>query len=173
MDPLGLVFACLALFWFGRDLTMAWGPARFLMSYLALAGLTGVLVCLLALLSPSLMVFPHIGPWPLVSGLIIAWAMLHPHRDVFVYFVLPLRGRSLIYATVGGTLLFALLGGVVRYIPHFVAEGLALLYMREPFWENWLLKLRYNLKTRAWRRRTSHLRPVDRAASDEPPKWLH
>ena len=173
MEPLGLVFACLALFWFGRDLTLAWGPARFLMSYLALGGLTGVLVCLLALLSPSLMMFPHVGPWPLVSGLIIAWAMLHPHRDVFVYFVLPLRGRNLIYATVGGTLLFALLGGVVRYVPHFVAEGLALLYMREPFWENWLLKLRYSLKTRAWRRRTSHLRPVDRAASDEPPKWLH
>jgi membrane associated rhomboid family serine protease len=174
MEPLGLLFACLALFWFGRDLTQAWGPLRFLTTYLVLAGLTGAVVCLLALLWPSLlMVFPHVGPWPLVSGLIIAWAMLHPHRDVFLYFVLPLRGRNLIYATVGGTVLFALLGGVTRYIPHFVAEGLALLYMREPFWETWWLKLRYSLRTRSWRRRTSHLRPVDRAGGEEPPKWLH
>jgi hypothetical protein len=117
--------------------------------------------------------FPHVGPWALVSGLIVTWALLYPHRDVFVYFVLPLRGRNLIYATVGGTVLFALLGGVTRYVPHFVAQGLALLYMREPFWENWLLRLRYSLKTRAWRRRTSHLRPVDRAGGEEPPKWLH
>jgi membrane associated rhomboid family serine protease len=174
MDPLGLVFACLALFWFGRDLTQAWGPLRFLTTYLLLAGITGLVVCLLALLWPSgLLGFPHLGPWALVSGLIIAWALLHPHRDILVYFVLPLRGRNLIYATVGGTVLFALLGGITRYIPHFVAEGLALLYMREPFWENWLLRLRYNLRTRAWRRRTSHLRPVDRASSEEPPKWLH
>ena len=174
MDPLGLVFACLALFWFGRDLSQAWGPVRFLTAYLALAGLTGIVVCLLALVWPSLLMgFPHVGPWALVSGLIVTWALLYPHRDVFVYFVLPLRGRNLIYATVGGTVLFALLGGVTRYIPHFVAQGLALLYMREPFWENWLLRLRYSLKTRAWRRRTSHLRPVDRAAGEEPPKWLH
>jgi membrane associated rhomboid family serine protease len=172
-EPLYLIFACLALFWFGRDLTLAWGPVRFLTTYLLLAGLTGVVVCLLALVWPLLMASGHIGPWAMVDGLIIAWALLHPHRDIFVYFVLPLRGRNLIYATVGGTVLFALLGGVIPCVPYFVAEGLALLYMREPFWENWLLKLRYSLKTRAWRRRTSHLRPVDRAARDEPPKWLH
>jgi membrane associated rhomboid family serine protease len=173
MEPVNLLFACLALFWFGRDLAQAWGPGRFLASYFVLAGLTGLVVCLLALLFSPFLQIPHIGPWALVDGMIVTWALLYPHRDVFVYFVLPLRGRSLIYATVGGTVLFALLRGITGYIPHFVAEGLALLYMREPFWENWLLRLRYNLKTRAWRRRTSHLRPVDRAASEEPPKWLH
>lgn len=173
MDPLSLIFGCLALFWFGRDLTQAWGPVRFLTTYLLLAGLTGVVVCLLARVWPSLLGSGYIGPWGMVDGMIIAWALLHPHRDVFVYFVLPLRGRNLIYATLAGTVLFALLGGVARCVPYFVAEGLALLYMREPFWENWWLRLRYNLKTRAWRRRTSHLRPVDRASGDEPPKWLH
>jgi membrane associated rhomboid family serine protease len=174
LEPLNLVFACLAFFWFGRDLALAWGPGRFLVAYFALAGLTGAVVCLLALLFPSLLMgFGHIGPWALVDGMIVTWALLYPHRDVFVYFVLPLRGRNLIYATVGGTVLFALLGGVTRCIPYFVAEGLALLYMREPFWETWLLRLRFNLKTRSWRRRASHLRPVDRAGSDEPPKWLH
>ena len=29
-DPLGLIFAALALFWFGNDLVRIWGPVRFL-----------------------------------------------------------------------------------------------------------------------------------------------
>ena len=174
MEPISLIFGCLALLWFGRDLALAWGPGRFLATYAGLAGLTGLGVCLLALLFPStLLGFPHIGPWALIDGLIVAWAMLYPHKDILLYFVVPLRGRNLIYATVGGTVLFALLRGITGYVPHFVAEGLALLYMRDPFVETWWLRLRYNLRTRAWRRRTSHLRPVDRTSGEEPPKWLH
>jgi membrane associated rhomboid family serine protease len=172
MDPLSLIFACLALFWFGRDLTEAWGPVRFLTSYLALAALVGGTVSALALGWTSLLPVPHLGPWAAVSGLIVAWAVIHPHRDVFLYFVLPLRGQNLIYATVAGTLLFALLHGVTPYVPHFVAEGLALLYMREPVLGNFWLRLRYRFKARGLRR-VSHLRPVDRPGRDEPPKWLH
>lgn len=104
-EPLYLILACLALYWFGRDLTQAWGPLRFLTTYLLLAGMTGLVVCLIARVWPSVMASEYIGPLAMVDGLIIAWALLHPHRDVFVYFVLPLRGRNLIYATIGGTVL--------------------------------------------------------------------
>ena len=83
--------------------------------------------------------------------------MLYPHKDILLYFVVPLRGRNLIYATVGGTVLFALLRGITGYVPHFVAEGLALLCAQN----------------REIERRTSHLRPVDRTSGEEPPKWLH
>ena len=65
IDPLGLVFACLALFWFGRDLTQAWGPVRFLTTYLLLAGLTGVLVLPDG---PSLAVAAHGLPPPRTVG---------------------------------------------------------------------------------------------------------
>jgi len=173
MDALGLIFACLGLFWFGRDLCQAWGAGRFLAAYLSLGALTGGAVCLLAGVWPSLMGVPHVGPWALVTALIVVWALLHPHRDVFVYFVLPLRGRNLVYATIVGTILFALLGGITRYLPHFLAQGFAILYMRQPFMETLWLKLRYRLNTRGWRRRGSRLRPVDRAGNEEPPKWLH
>jgi len=172
-DPLSLIFACLALFWFGRDLCSSWGPTRFLLTYLGLAVLTGVVVCLVSLVWPGLGIIGFLGPWPLVDGLIVAWAILHPHRDIFVYFVLPLRGRNLIYATVAGTVLYALFAGVAYFVPHFVAEGIAFFYMRESFVETLWLKLRYRLNTRGWRRRASHLRPVDRASVDEKPKWLH
>lgn len=171
-DPIGLVFACLGLVWFGRDLCHAWGPGRFLLTYLAAAATTGLVVSGFAQLWTPLLGVPQIGPWPLVSAMIVAWAVLHPHRDVFVYFVLPLRGKNLIYATLLGTLLFALLTDVYRYVPHFVAQGLALLYMRETYLGNLWLRMRYRFHTRGWRRRASHLRPVQRM-EDEPPKWLH
>jgi len=172
-DAIGLIFACLGLVWFGRDLTQAWGPSRFLATYLTAGVVTGAIVTALAFAWPRLLAVIQVGPWPIVSAMIVAWAVLHPHRDVFVYFVLPLHGRNLIYATLLGTLLFALMSGdVARFVPHFVAQGLALLYMREPFLGNLWLRLRYRLSTRGWRRRASHLRPVDRAG-DEPPKWLH
>jgi membrane associated rhomboid family serine protease len=173
MSPLGLIFAGLALFWFGRDLAHAWGPFRFLASYLGLGAATGLVVSLLGFGFRPLLLEPHIGPWPLVSSLIVAWAFLHPHRDVLVYFVLPLRGRNLVYATLGGTLLFALLGGIAHFIPHFVAQGLTILYMRRPSAADFWLRLRYRFMTRGLRRRASHLRPVGRPQSDEPPRWLH
>jgi hypothetical protein len=102
-----------------------------------------------------------------VTALMIACATLNPQRDVFVYFVLPLRGRNLILATLGGTLLFALLDGVARFVPHFLAEGLMLAYLNQPaglqrFWQQ--------ARRRRSQRRASRLRVVDR---EEPPRWLH
>ena len=37
LDPLGLIFAALALFWFGGELVRVWGPGRFLLTYFAIA----------------------------------------------------------------------------------------------------------------------------------------
>ena len=172
--PLGLIIGCIGLVFFGRDLTHAWGPGRFLLTYIAAASTTGLVVSGISQVWPAVLGLKYIGPWPLVTAMIVAWAILHPHRDVFVYFVLPLRGRSLIYATLLGTLLFALMSptGIAGSLPHFVAQGLALLYMRETYLGNLWLRMRYRFHTRGWRRRASHLRPVERM-EDEPPKWLH
>lgn len=172
-DGLGLVFACLALFWFGRDLCNIWGPVRFLAVYAGFAAAAAGATCLLARLWPELMGAAFLGPWPLVDALIIAWAVVFPHRDILVYFVLPLRGRHLMYATVGGTVLFALLYGVSRYVPHFLAQGLMLAWLRGLSLERLWLNVRFRLAMRGWQRRASHLRPVERRDEHEPPRWLH
>jgi membrane associated rhomboid family serine protease len=171
-DPLSLIFACLGLWWFGRDLAGAWGPVRFLLAYLGLAVGTGAATCLLAwLLWPGL-ARPTAGPWPLITALLIAWAVLYPQRNVLVWFVLPLHGRNLIYATIGGTVLFALLGGVEHYVPHFIAQGLMMVYVRQSLRRLWL-RFRLALQQRSARRRSSYIRPVDRSDRSEPPRWLH
>lgn len=173
LDGLNFIFALLMLWWFGGELAYSWGPLRFLAVYLGFAAAAGGATCLLALLWPGLTDVPNFGPWALVDALIIAWAALYPHRDVAVFFMLPLHGRNLIYATVGGTLLFALLYGVAGFIPHFMAEGLMLAYIREPSLYRLWLRLRLGALQRSARRHGAHLRPVDRDEWGKPPRWLH
>lgn len=172
-DALGLIFAALALFWFGSDLVRIWGPVRFLASYLGLAGAAAAVTCALALVWPGLRVHPYLGAWPVVSALIIAWAICFPTRNILLYFVVPLHGRNLIYATLGGTLLFALLGGVQGFVPHFAAQLVTLAAMRgTPLGQLWA-RVRFELAYRGWRRRARGLREVPRPSRDEPSRWYH
>ena len=173
LSPLGLIFGCLMIMIFGRDLSDVWGPRRFLGAYLTLSILTGAVTTLLGLASPSVRQTAFLTIWPLAEAFIIAWATLFPTRQMLVYFVLPLGGRNLILFTVGCTLVFALLVGFLPFIPHFVAQGLMLVYLREPgigrLWQRLTLGMRGGGK-----RRPTHLRAVDRLdREEEPPRWLH
>jgi membrane associated rhomboid family serine protease len=172
-DALGLIFAALALFWFGSDLVRIWGPVRFLVNYLLLAGGAASVTCVVALAWPELRPLPFVGAWPVVSALIVAWATAFPTRNMLLYFVVPLGGRNLIYATLGGTLIFALLGGVWRFVPHFAAQLLCLAAMRQSPLSGLWTKLRFELAYRGWRRRSSRLREVPRASRDEHTRWYH
>lgn len=172
-DPLGLIFAALALFWFGNDLVRIWGPVRFLASYLGFAAGAAALTCGVALLFPGLRAHPFLGAWPAVSALIIAWACAFPTRNILLYFVVPLSGRNLIYATLGGTLLFALLGGMSGFVPHFAAQLLSLAVMRRtPLGGLWT-RIRFELAYRGWRRRSSRLREVPPPSRESSSRWYH
>ena len=171
-DPLSLIFAGLALFWFGNDLARVWGPGRFLAAYFGLAGAAAVVTCLLAIVWPALGMTPYAGPWAVVDGLIIAWALSFPTRNIFVYFVLPLSGRNLIYAALGGTLLFGLLGGIGRFVPHFAAQLLTLAVLRGAPVDLWR-RIRFEVAYRGWRRRASRLREVPPPSSRDNPRWYH
>src|SRR5512135_1043273 len=85
-DPLSLIFAGLALYWFGNDLARVWGPGRFLGAYFGVAAVAAIATCLLAIVWPALGTTPYAGPWAVVDALIIAWALSFPTRNIFVYF---------------------------------------------------------------------------------------
>jgi membrane associated rhomboid family serine protease len=170
-EGLGLIFGVLALLIFGRDLADAWGPRRYLVICVTLAAVTGVLTTSIALLVSSVRGVGYGTVWPLVDALIIAWASLFPTRQMLVYFVIPVGGRNLIVLTIAGTLVFAMLGSFTACIPHFIAEGLMLAYMREPAIKRWFRGLTSGGATK---KKPSHLRAVDRLERDEdPPRWLH
>lgn len=162
-----LFFGGLLLFFLGRDLYYTWGATRFLGHYLGIGVASGLATCLVARLWPGVWASDYMSMWPAVNAMIIAWATLNPGREILVFLVLPARGRSLIIVTIGLTLLFALINGVVHFVPHFLAEGLMLAYLNPPtavqrFWQ------------RARLRRTQGRSPKFRVVEkEEPPRWLH
>jgi membrane associated rhomboid family serine protease len=185
LDPISLLFACLMLYWFGRDLAYRWGAGRFVLYYMGLTTAVGVIIVGLSRLYAPLGAYQWTGSWPMQEALIIFWATYYPTRQIFVYFVLPLGGRTLILATIAGTVLFSLFAGLEAFIPHFLAEGIALAVLALPSPSAlWFERKLHNLEKQ---RRASHLKIVPRdtdlrdhdkdgpPGKDHPPggRWLN
>jgi membrane associated rhomboid family serine protease len=166
-DPLALLFGGLMLWMFGRDLALAWGERRFLGAFLGLGAGAAAATSLLALAWPRLLGVHLAGPWPVVDALVVAWALRFPDRQLLFMFALPVSGRALLWLTVGGTALYAVFAGVVPYVPHLLAEGLAALWLRGP-------GLRLPRLPR-WRRRrgTFEVIHADRDPDSGRPRWLN
>ena len=161
--------------WLGRDLCYAWGPTRYLAVGTGLAAATGTVLTLAGLVLRPLERAVFLGPWALVDALIVAWAMLFPSRQLLVMFVLPLGGRQLIWGTAAITAVFGLMGGaagLLSVLPHFVAMGLAALYMRGRGLETLWLRARYWFLSLRLGRRRSRFKVVD-GRDREPPRWVH
>jgi membrane associated rhomboid family serine protease len=173
LDALSLIFAVLIVLFLGRDVCHSWGGRRFLLFYLGTSVVTALCVCLVGWLGwGSVWRASYYTCWPVVGAMTIVWATMFPSRQILVYFVLPIGGQGLIYVTVIGTLIFAFLHGFDLFLPHFVAMGLAWLYLRG--FSARYLWLRFKVATGlAGRWRPSHLRPVAKKEGSEPPRWLH
>jgi membrane associated rhomboid family serine protease len=166
-SPVNLLFGGLVLWWFGRDMVDAWGPRRFLASWFAIPAAAGALTCLLALAWPRLSGSAHVGFWVALNALVVAWGVLHPFRQILLFFALPVSGRALVGITVGGTVLFALFLGVAAFVPHLLAEGLSWLHASGQGPGRWFRKLR-------WPRRRGRGRfEVIHADRDPDRRWLN
>jgi len=166
-EPLNLLFGGLVLFWFGRDLVEAWGERRFLAVYLGIAAAAGALTSLAALAWPALLALRFTGFWAALDAIIVAWALLHPFRQILLFFAVPVSGKALLWITVGGTVLFALFTGVAAFVPHLLAEGLAWAWVSGNGPGRWLRRLRLPRPRRRGRFE------VIRADRDPDRNWLN
>jgi membrane associated rhomboid family serine protease len=170
-DPLSLLFGGLTLFWFGRDLCFAWGARRFLVTFFGVALAAAVVTCLVGRLAwPGLLAYGWTGSWPVISALIVAWAMIFPERQILFMLALPVSGRALLWLTLGGTLLYAIFGRLGAYVPHLAAQLLMIAYARgwslRGLWQSMRIK---GYERRA-RRRASHLKVIKK---EDPPRWMN
>ena len=171
LDPLGLIFSILVLAFLGRDLVAAWGPRRFLAFYAGIGIVAAAATLLVSLVWRDLGAMRYLSTWPVVEGLIVAWATLFPTRQLLLYFVLPVQGRTLVILTLAGTLLFALLSGVALYVPHFAAIGASLFYVRS--FNNLLVRWNMSRLLRS-ARRPSHLKMVEKKKKGNGDSgWVH
>jgi membrane associated rhomboid family serine protease len=171
---LNLIFGCLLLYFIAADLLYRWGSKRFFAIYFGVPALAGLLTCLIArFVWREVAQVPHFaGMWPALDALLIGWATLFPDRQIFMYFVLPVSSRQLIYLTIGATVLMALINGLPLFVPNLLAELIMLLYMDVISVRRIYLRGRMAMLQRDYRRRTAHLRMVDRE-DEKPPRWMH
>jgi membrane associated rhomboid family serine protease len=127
--PLGLIFTCLFIFWFGRDLAAEWGSRRFLMVFGGVLLAAAVATCLVALVDPAVMASSHLGGWSLTTAMVVAWGLWFPHRIVRIYFVLPITGFWLAWLTIAITVVYAVYMGWEGFLPELGAEGAILAWL--------------------------------------------
>jgi membrane associated rhomboid family serine protease len=171
LDPLGLLFGCLVLYFFGPDLLRRWGARRFFLNFFGGAAVVGATTCLIGrYLSLEVYAGQYQGLWAMEDAMIIAWATLFSDRQILLFFALPTSGRNLIVLTIAITVVMAAMSSFPFYVPHFVAELAALLYMDIIPTRSAIARGRLAWFQRGYRRRTAKLTRIDR---DEPPRWTH
>ncbi len=127
-DLLSLLFQLLGLYFLGADLERRWGGRR-LVTFLAIAvvvgNLIGIAVGALAglagaggpLLSPNEM----FGPDAALTAIAVAWARENPEARVRLYFVIPVKGKYLLWFTIGACVYMLVRGSAP-------SEGIAALF---------------------------------------------
>jgi membrane associated rhomboid family serine protease len=151
-DPGGfghILFNMLLLWMFGVELERRWGSQAFMRYYLTTgvgAGVVTVLVSLLPFASTrAIYAVPTIGASGAIYALLMAWAMLFPHRTMLFMMIFPLPART-VAAILGAIAFFSAVGGYNSGVAEFTHLGGMLvgwLYLQGP--TNLRLALRYRL----------------------------
>jgi membrane associated rhomboid family serine protease len=174
-DAWTLLFAGFMLFWIGQQLSFAWSERRFALRFLSTTLFAGVVTSLLGILWSGASGAGHLGVWPVVNALLVAWAMLHPDAQMNVWGVLPLSGRNIALIVTGGTILYAFFSSVVEFLPHLSA--LALAWVQAGAFgagggRSWRQAKRW-WADRETKRRSRHLKVVKKNGSDGRSDWMH
>jgi membrane associated rhomboid family serine protease len=169
-----ILFNMLAVWMFGVDLERRWGTAFFLKFYFTTGVGAAASVLVLSLLpfawTQTLWAATTIGASGAVYGLLMAWALLFPHRQILFMFIFPLPAR--VFVLIIGAIAFlsavSASGGPVANLAHLGGLVIGWLYLKGP--RDVRLTLQYHL-TR-WRMERMRRRfDVHRGGKNGP--WVH
>ncbi|MBI3073610.1 MAG: rhomboid family intramembrane serine protease [Deltaproteobacteria bacterium] len=140
LDPGSFLFDLLALFFFGPEMERTFGPRRFLGFYALVAVVTAVLVVTTGFVSLSVARFPYFGFAAPVVGLIVAFGVHYPTRQVLLV-LWPVKAWTLVLITLGIIALYGLSRGPESVLLPAYGAFVA-----------WLLTTGYWNPRRAWTR---------------------
>ncbi len=169
-----ILFNMLAVWMFGVDLERRWGTVFFVKYYFTTGVGAAASVILLSLFpfdwTASLWTATTIGASGSVYGLLMAWALLFPHRQILFMLIFPLPARVFVLI-IGAIALLSSIGasgGPVANLAHLGGLIVGWLYLKGP--KDLRLRLRYHL-TR-WRMERMRRRfDVHRGGKKDP--WVH
>ncbi len=85
------------LWMFGMEVEHIWGPRKFLTFYLMCGTVAGIAQLILSpIFDPSQAIGPTVGASGAVYGVLVAFATMFPDRQVFIYFLIPVRVKYLV-----------------------------------------------------------------------------
>ncbi|MCA1825897.1 MAG: rhomboid family intramembrane serine protease [Myxococcales bacterium] len=175
MDPIGLLFALLALWLLGAALEQRWGTRRFITFYFLTSVAGALATALVGIVAPSVRGHPYYGNWSAMEGLIAAFAVLMPDAQIFLYFV-PVQAKWMLPISAGITVLFMLMTGWQPYLPQLFGLGAGVLFAGGVSPGNVFLRLRvWWIDRRLRRNRLRVVRGDDevRSGSRGSDKYLH
>ncbi|MBN1577137.1 MAG: rhomboid family intramembrane serine protease [Chitinispirillaceae bacterium] len=160
-SPFHLLFNMLGLWMFGQEIETAWGSRRFVWFYL-ISGIGSGCFSVWHLFSPAMSVTGVIGASGAVLALLTVYAVTYPHRQVLLFFVLPVNIKIVVI----GFGLISLFGsiaprGVVAHLTHLGGILVAIGYLR------WYPFISIRLQSSASLRRERSMRGRAEAAASK------
>jgi membrane associated rhomboid family serine protease len=167
-----VLFNMLAVWMFGVDLERRWGSQAFAKYYFITGVGAGLTVLLVSALPFEAMASTYegstIGASGAVYGLLLAWALIYPHRPILFMFVFPIPAR--IFAIIIGAMAFLAAAGSrgsgVSHLAHLGGLLVGWWYLRGP--RN--LRQELNYRIARWRmerlRRRFNVHPGGRDKGD-------
>ncbi len=137
-DVFHILFNMLAVWMFGVDLERRWGTQAFVRYYAVVgigAGLCMVVVSLLPFAATERTYFATtIGASGAVYGLLMAWAIIFPHRTILFFGIFPLTAR--VFVLIMGVIAFTQAvgqgGGTVAHLAHLGGLAVGWWYLKTP-----------------------------------------
>lgn len=178
-DVMHLVLNGLVLAFVGSDVEAVWGTRKFLGYYFYCTLMAGLFYLLVQFLmsNPLYMNLPMIGASGGIYGLLLAYGLLFPDREMMFMMIFPLKAKQFVWVLAGIEFLQALFSGQggLGAFAHLSGMGAGFIYL-------WVqakgINLRNQKRASAPRKRdSSHLRLVKGDAPDDDdrkgPKTWH
>ena len=125
-SPLHVIFNGLMLYMIGPQLEDRWGEKRFLLFILCAVLLGGLFVCLSFILGLSSSYV--VGFSAATIALLIAWGLTYPQNQMYVFGILPLTGRQMVYGTIGLEVIFSVSSNGISSAAHFGGIATAFIF---------------------------------------------
>jgi membrane associated rhomboid family serine protease len=148
-DLMHILFNMLAVWMFGTDLERRWGTTAFSKYYLVTGVGAGVSMVLVSLIpwAPlhSVYAVPTIGASGAVYGLLLAWALIFPSRQILFMLFFPIPARVFVFIMGAIAFISALgaSGGPVANLAHLGGLLVGWIYLKGP--TDLRLELKYRL----------------------------
>ena len=122
-SPLWLIVDVFVLYWVGNQLGEVWSNKRIAIVAAALVALGSGATCLVALVDPAVLASSHLGPLAVISGLIVAWGLFFPEREILFFFLIRLPGLVIAWLTVAIVVVLSVYQGWEGHLPELAAVG--------------------------------------------------